>query len=340
MIGLDIGSKTIKVVELVPDGAGFKLKAAGAIGVGGVEVERLTEEKDYASLAEVVKKLVSDAKIMGKEANLALSESQVFTRTLKFPLLTDQEIASAVKWEAEEYIPIPVEEAVMQHTVIERRETGTSTSPPGVSVLLVAVPKVVVEKYLKVSSLAGLTVLAVETELMSLVRSLAPAEQTVLIVDFGARSTDLAVAKNGQFVFSRSIQTAGEAFTRAVAQYLGIATAQAEEYKKTYGMDTAQLEGKVGTALEPVFRVVAEEIKKVVHYYQVEEKGQSPTTLILSGGTSGLPGVATTLTKLLGIEVVIGNPFNKVKLDPQASQSLAAYAPLYAVSVGLALRKE
>src|SRR5687768_11196319 len=114
MVGLDIGSKTIKAVELVPDGAGFKLKAAGAIGLGGVEIEHLTEEKDFASLAETIKKLFHDAKITGKDANIALSESQVFTRTLKFPLLTDQEIGSAVKWEAEEYIPIPIEEAVMQ----------------------------------------------------------------------------------------------------------------------------------------------------------------------------------------------------------------------------------
>lgn len=340
MIGLDIGSKTIKVVELSPSGNTFDLKAAGVVGIAGLEVEHLIEEKDYASLAETIKKLFRDARISGREINLALSESQVFSRTLKFPLLTDQEVSSAVKWEAEEYIPIPLEEAVVQHQIIERRETGTASAPPQVTVLLVAVPKAVVEKYLKVVSLAGLTCNAVETELIALVRSLAPKEQTVLIVDFGARSTDLAIARNGQFMFSRSIQTAGEAFTRAVGQYLGVATAQAEEYKKTYGMDPAQLEGKVGTALEPVFRVVAEEIKKVVHYYQVEEHGQAPTTLILSGGTSGLPGIAPTLTKLLGIEVVIGNPFSNVRLDQAAAQNLASYAPLYAVSAGLAMRKD
>jgi len=336
-VGLDIGSKTIKAVELTPEGSKFRLKAAGAVSYNGVEVDHLVEDKDFANLASAVKKLMHDAKITTKDVSIALSESQVFTRTLRFPLLTDQEVASAVKWEAEEYIPIPMNEAIIQHQILERRETGT---PPQVLVLLVAVPRVLVEKYVKVVGMAGLNCVTVETELISLVRSLAPPDQTVMVVDFGAGSTDLAIAKNEQLVFSRSIQTGGEAFTRAVAQYLGIANSQAEEYKRTYGLSPEQLEGKVGSALEPVFRVVSEEIKKVIHYYQIEEKGQAPTSLILSGGSSGLPGIAPMLTKLVGLEVSIGNPFSKISVDATALANLSSFAPLYSISVGLAMRGE
>lgn len=336
-VGLDIGSKTIKAVELSREGQKWRLKAAGAVGYSGVEVEHLQDDKDFAAMGAAIKKLFNDAKIASRDVSIALSESQVFTRTLTFPLLTDQEVASAVKWEAEEYIPIPLNEAIMQHQIIERRETG---NPPQVVVLLVAVPRLIVEKYVKVVSLAGLNCVSVETELLALTRSLAPTNQTVLIIDFGAGSTDLAIAKNEQLVFSRSIQTAGEAFTRAVAQYLGVATNQAEEYKRTYGLSPEQLEGKVGTALEPVFRVVAEEIKKVIHFYQIEDKGATPTSLILSGGTSGLPGITPTLTRLLGLEVSIGNPFAKVMVDAQALSSLASYAPLYSIAVGLAMKGE
>lgn len=336
-IGLDIGTKTIKVIELERDGSKFKLKSAGAISYTGLQIENFSNDKDYANLATTIKKLLHDAKITSKDVNIALPESQVFTRTLRFPFLTDQEVESAVKWEAEEYIPIPLNEAILQHQIVERRENG---NPPQVSVLVVAAPRTLVEKYVKVASLAGLNCSFVETELISLVRSLAPPDQTVMIIDFGAESTDLAIAKDEQLVFSRSIQTAGEAFTRAVAQYLGVADAQAEEYKRTYGLSKEQLEGKVGSALEPVFRVVAEEIKKVIHYYQIEEKGIAPTSLILAGGTSGLPGIAPTLTRLLGIEVLIGDPFAKVTVDPKAMANLSNFAPLYSLAVGLAMRGE
>lgn len=334
-VGLDIGSKTIKVVELKPEGDKFSLKAAGIVGftVGGID--HLQDEKQYGEIASVIKKLFSDAHVSSKEVSIALPESQVFTRSIKFPSLTDQEIASAVKWEAEEYIPIPLSEAIVQHQIIERME---NINPPEVHVLLVAAPRVLVEKYVKIATLAGLNVVGVETELMSLSRALAPVGQTALLIDFGARSTDLAISKNGQLSFSRSIPTAGEAFTRAVAQSLGVEQKQAEEYKRTYGLSGNQLEGKVGTALTPVFRVVSEEIKKAIHFYQTEEKGEIPSSIILSGGTAGLPEAAPTLTKLLGIEVAIANPFAKVIADPSTTKNLVAYAPLYSIAIGLALR--
>ena len=123
-----------------------------------------------------------------------------------------------------------------------------------------------------------------------------------------------------------------------MAQILGVEELQAEEYKRTYGLSKTQLEGKIKTALDPVFRMVAEEMKKASHYYQSEEKGDSPTSAILSGGTAGMPGATSELTKLLGIEVIVGNPFAKVDVDPAAVKSLAGYAPFYSISVGLAMR--
>src|SRR3990167_6831312 len=335
-VGLDIGTRTVKMVELEPSGKEFKLRAAGVLGYKGVSVQKLEEEKDFAALAEVVKKLHTDAKISSKEIVLALPEDEVFTRTVKFPPLTDQEIASAVKWEAEQYIPIPIAEAIVQHQVIERRD---SVSPPEVVVLLVAAPKSLVEPYSRVCQLAGLSVIGVETELIALSRSLAPQGQTVLLVDFGARSTDIAIVKNGQLSFTRTIPTAGEAFTRAVAQTLGVEISQAEEYKRTYGLSGSQLEGKIKIALDPIFRVVVEEMKKAIHFYQSEEKEEAPKSIILSGGTAGMPEAISLLSKMMGLEVVIGNPFAKIAVDPEAAKSLASFAPLYSIVVGLAMRE-
>jgi type IV pilus assembly protein PilM len=334
-VGLDIGSKTVKIVELSKDRSKWNLRSSGIVGYSGVPPEKVKDDKELAPLAGVIKKLHKEAKISTKEVTIALPETQVYTRPIKFPLLTDSEIASAVRWEAEQYIPIPLEEAIVQHQVLERKEDVT---PAEVLVLLVAAPRNVVEKYQRLVELSGLTLIAAETELVALTRSLAPKEETVLIADFGARSTNLAIAKNGKLSFSRSIATGGDAFTRAIAQGLGIDRQQAEEYKRIYGLSSKHLEGKVKGALDTIFRLVADEMRKAIQFYQSEEQGDSPNFLILSGGAAGMPDSVSVLTKLLGLEVAIGNPFRNIVVDQEAAKSLSGYTPLYSISVGLALR--
>lgn len=336
MVGIDIGSKTIKIVELEKEGSGFNLLASGIVGYASQPITKIEDEKEFAAIGQILKKLHNEAGVNGREVNISLPESQVFTRTIKFPLLTDAEIASAVKWESEQYIPIPINEAIIQHTILERNE---KSSPPEVLVLLIAAPRVVVEKYVRAASAGGLNVTSVETELVALTRSLAPNDKTVLLVELGASSTNIAISKAGLLSFSRSIPLAGEAFTRAVSQSLGVNPQQAEEYKKTYGLEASQLEGKVKGALDPILRMVVDEVKKAIHYYQTEEKGEAPTSVVVSGGTSGLPDIISMLTGALGIEVLVANPFNRIALDPETAKKLAPYAPLYSVAVGLAERE-
>lgn len=337
MVGLDIGSKTIKIAELQKDGESYSLLASGIVGYSGNAIEKMTDEKEMIALAEIIKKLHNETGASSKDVAIALPEPQVFTRTIKFPMLTDAEIASAVKWEAEQYIPIPINEAIIQHTVLLRNEKAT---PPEVMVLLVAAPRVVVEKYTKIVTMAGLNPVSVETELLALTRSLAPPGSTVLLVDLGAGSTDIAIARDTLLSFSRSIPIAGDAFTRAVSQGLGLTAPQAEEYKKTYGLESAQLEGKVKGALDPVLRLVIDEIKKATSYYQTEEKGVAPDAMIISGGSSGMPEIINMMTSLLGIEVLIANPFKNVKTDPETAKRLSPFAPLYSVAIGLAMGEE
>ena len=332
-VGLDIGTKTIKIVELAKEGNSFKLNGSGVVGYKGITPGNFKEEKDLLELAQVIKKLHKEARISSKDITIALPEEKIFTRVIDFPLLTDQEISSAIKWEAEQYIPIPIAEAIVQHQIISRIEKG---SPSGVKVLLVAVSRNLVEIYVKLLQSANLNTVKVDTELLSLTRVFAPNDKTSLIIDFGASSTDIAICNKGILSFSRSIPTAGEAFSRAVAQKLNITPQQAEEYKKAYGL-SSKLEEKIKGALDPVIRSVSDEIKKAIFHYQSEEKGEMPSSVILSGGSSGMPEVVTYLSKILGLEIVVGDPFAKVSLSTDAQKVLAPYAPLYSIAVGLAM---
>lgn len=338
-VGLDIGSKTIKVVELAKVGSGFTLKSAGAVSFQGAQIDKAVDEKDLDSFAAALKKLFNDAHITSKKVVISIPEPMAFTRTVKFPLLTNEEIESAVKWEAEEYIPIPIKDAVVRHQILERQETG---NPPQVLVQVIAVPRQLIDRYINVVAKAGLEVVAVETELLALARTWGTTGKTTLIADFGARSTNMGIVKSQSLFLSRSIPTAGEAFSRAVSMGLGVTPLQADEYKATYGFLETQLEGKVERAMRPVLGVIVDEFKKSMNYFQLEARSEPPRSLIVSGGSAGLPGLAAELTKLLSMEVQIGNPFARsdIAVDPTSAKSLANFAPIYAVSVGLALRED
>lgn len=334
-VGLDIGSQSIKIVEIKKDGSVLRLNASGIIGYNGVSPDQSVNNKELVALSEAIKKLHKETRVMSKDVYISLPESLIFTRTIKFPMLTDQEIASAVKWESEQYIPIPISEAIIQYQIIERRENA---SPPEVSILLVAVKKDLVEKYVKLVQMAGLNVVGVETELLALVRALAPMDKSTVILDFGSKSTDIAISNKGQLGFSRSILTAGDALTRTLAKGFGINVQQAEQYKKTYGLSQTQLEGKVKQMLDPVVKLVADEIKKAIQFYQSEEKSDPPTSVIVTGGTSGMPELISSLSEMLGMEIVMGNPFAKLSLDIATAKNLQGFAPLYSIAVGLALK--
>lgn len=336
-VGIDVGSKSIKVVELEKKGNSWSLKGSGIVGYSGILVENAKEEKDLVPLAEIIKKLFNEAKISSREVFLSLPERFAFVKVITFPLLTNQEIDAALKWEADQYVPIPLEEAIMQYQVILRDE---KSNPPQVKVLLVATRRSLVEKYVLLARLAGLQVLAVENELLSLSRVLVPQEDLSTIVNFGALSTDIGISKSGKLWFSRSIPTGGDALTRAIVQGLRIEPAQAEEYKKAYGLSSTLLEGKVRLAMEPVMQSLVGEIKKAVQYF-VSENPQfgKPKQLIVSGGLTSLPDLIAYLTKEFDMEILVANPFLQIQIPAESQKVIVDYAPFYSVAVGLALRE-
>lgn len=331
MVGLDIGSNSIKVVNLAPEGKKWKLLAAGITGTPPPGMAGASE-RDFVAIASAIKKLLKDAKISEKNVVISLPESSVFTRLVSFPPLSDQEIASAIGWQIEGYIPISKKDAVYDHQVVRKGEKE-------VEALIIAASKTVVSRYLRVVQLAGLSAVAVETELIALTRSVVDPDKRSLIIDFGATSTDIAVVVAGQLMFSRSVQTAGQALTRAVAQGIGVAAGQAEEYKKTYGLEPQKLEGKVKEALDPIVTLVIDEIKKAMGYWREDHPELPIETIIVSGGTAGLPALVTLLSANLGMEIIIGNPFGNVLMDATSQKGLAPFAPLYSIATGLAMRE-
>lgn len=236
--GLDIGTSSIKMVQLRRKADKYQLVALGS--APSTAKGLLSEaETDLVALAEVIKKLHQEAKIKTKNVVSALPQDKVFTRIITVPKLSEEELSSALKWEAEQFVPIPLDEATLTHQIVGQiRQNGKEKT----RVLLVAAPNRLVKKMVEVLKTAGLNPISLETEIFSMARSLVtPDSDAAMLVDLGAAATDLAVIENGQPVFVYSISTGGEALTRAIATGLGLGSAQAEAYKKAYGVDPKKL---------------------------------------------------------------------------------------------------
>ncbi len=336
VIGLDIGTHSIKLVEIERRKNEAVLLAAGALPTPPKALMTATVE-DIESIAFVVKKLWKESGAKTKNVNIALPESQVFTRVIEVPQLSTRELTSAIKWEAEQYIPMPLDQVTVDFSVLRTAaETGTNQ----MEVLLVASPKALVEKYVTILEYADLTPVAVETEIISVFRSLVSSfgsVRSVMIVSLGAQTTDIAISRNGVLCFTRSISSGGEALSRAVAQAFGFELPQAEQFKKTYGLEKDKLEGKIITAVRPIMDSMIGEMKRAIAFYQEKYKDDQIGVVLLSGGTARTPGMVVYIAENLGIEAQLANPWMGIVRDSRF-KVLDNEGPVFSVAVGLAFR--
>lgn len=332
--GLNIGSTTIKAVQIAKSGNKRKLLACGMISSAE---KGLLSEMEPAEIAVYVKSLLKDVKIGTKLVNTSLSEARIFTRMIEIPLISEAELNSAMKWEAEQYVPLPLSEVTLDWQILSKPQKIEDK----MTVLLVAVPNNVINKQLKILELSGLEPVCLETEITAIARILIwnyPDAPTTLLVNLGALSTDLIILRKNIIVFTHSISSGGIALARAVAQDLGFEVEQAEEYKKVYGLEKNKLEGKIFKAIAPVFNLIINEIKRSIEFYRQKDPENSIKRLVLSGGTAKLPGLAVYLAKIFGLEVQIINPWQNIEREEKLFPNIEEDAPFYTAAVGLALK--
>lgn len=337
--GLDIGSTSLKVVQLSRAGKGVKLEAVGS---SPTPPRGLYSDApaDREALAVAIKKLVSEVKISTRHVNTALPESQIYTQVRQMPSLSDNELAAAIPWEAEQSIPLPINDVSLDFKVLERSAQRTPNAK--MSVLLVAAPRTLINKYLQIIDMAGLELVSLETEVIAICRALSLSGSTrslpALIINLGSLTTDITVVRNGVITFTRSITTGGKALARAVAKKLGLEEKVAEEYKMAYGLKEEQLEGKVLEAIKPIFDVVVGEIKRAVLFYSERYPDNPLKRAIVVGGVAKLPGLMIYLAESLGLEVQLGDPWQAVGKEPKFSPQLEQDGAIFTTAVGLALK--
>lgn len=335
-IGLDIGLTNIKAVSLSKTGKGFVLDNFSVIPTPprGMLSEASVDEEE---MARAIRKTIDNLKLSIKSVNIALSDSQVYTKVIEMPVLSDKELSLAIYWEAERHIPVALSTVTLVWNVL-KRPLNTS-SDEKMQVLMVGAPTALIGKYQKILEMAKLTLNSIETETLAIVRALvAPDMPPTIIVSIGASSTSLAIIRDGILALTYSIPTGGNAISRSIEMDFGLTQSQSEEYKKTYGFSKKGIGQKVGKSTEPILVSILLEIKKALAYYSQKYKDDSIIQqILLSGGTARLPGIDLFFAESLGIETVVANPW-KFLGDKPLPPGIYEGGADFTVALGLAMR--
>lgn len=335
--GIDFGNHTIKVVEL----AGNLTEEASLVSFGshstpfGVVTNENSEYIDQ--LAQALRDAVKDAGIKTKYAVSSIPESAIFTRLIDTPRVPDKELPDVVYWEAKQYLPVPIDEVQLDYLIINEKEESND-----LKILVVAAPKNLVNIYVTVIKKAGFEPVALETEAVAVARAVSYKSglENAFIIDMGAQSTDISIINNSRPAFSQSISTGSDALTKSIAADFGFEYVQAEEYKRNYGLDKTQLEGKIYNSLKPVMDLITSEVQKAAEFYRSKNPVGFPSKVVIIGDGAMLPGLVVYFAENLSMEVLLGNPWENIKMNKTQAQALAKGAPGYSVAVGLALKSE
>lgn len=334
-LGVDIGTYAIKLIELQKKGATFEVLKAASVP-NSVNMVIPAQQKDRDTLTTQLKQIWKEFKLPMDHVRIGLPESVVSTKIIAIPPLSDAELASAIGWQAEQYIPIPSADLQLEYQVLYRPSKKQLAEQ--MRVLLIGVSKNVINAFHSLFVDAGLEVTGLETQMMALYRLALqdPSLPTTLFVHMGASTMDMCIVHEKELVFVYSHPNGGLILSRAVERELGLDPTQAEEYKRTYGLEANQLEGKVRQALLPTFKTLVSEIQKTMQYAGGLRPGLTVKRIVFSGGSAVLPDLIPTVAESIPVEIVVFSPFSSWTF----ASGLAVPQldlPGYSVAAGLAL---
>lgn len=356
LIGLDVGKSSIIGVQLGGQPPSLVLSAFHERPIReGLVFEG--EVVDSDALAIELKAFMRDSRMKGNLVSLGVGNQKVIVRNIETPEMSDEELRGAIEFQAQDYIPIPVAEAVLDFQVVARFTEQDGI--PKQRVLLVAAQRDMVEGFLRAADKAGLKVAGIDASAFALVRALSPsvsfvdqgadARRPLGVVNISSTISNLVVALEGVPMFTRTIGFAHDDFRRALIEHRDIDPEDADRLiegiglpgvyapdLETYNQVTVE---EVGGVLGNSADELADEIRRSVDYFQSQDHTTHVDELVLTGRGALLRNLDSYLTDALGIAVSVGNPLLKVAEISSGidAGAVTAIAPRLAVAVGLAL---
>ncbi|MDP2735197.1 MAG: type IV pilus assembly protein PilM [bacterium] len=335
-LGVDIGTSTIKVVELSRWGVRKSLKNYGEIRASVLyEKPFRTAEKSSLLLsskdiARALRAILEEAKIESKKAVFSIPDFSSFFTHFELPPMTKDELPEAVQFEARKHIPLPFSEVTFDWQVLNAKRFAVGQQEP-YKILMVAVPNELINQYQEIASLAKLELVALEAEVFGLLRSsLKDEKESLVVLDIGAQTTTINVVAGGILQTSYSIDIGGGSFSERISQSLSIAREQAEAKKKQEGLSSPDIR----KVLSPLLDTIITEMNRVTAQFQ----GEGAAKIVLGGGSALLLGLAGYMKENTKKEVEMMDPFHSLFYPPVLEDTIKEMGPSYSVAVGMALR--
>lgn len=336
-VGIDFGTHSVKAVEL----GAISTTNPRLINLGSQMtpkgVVNSEDRADQKKLADVLKKLFDASGFKINKAVMALPEFSVFTRFLELPGVKEEELKDTVYYEAKQYIPLPLSEVQLDYVPI-----GFNTEKNAPRVLVVAAARKVIDIYVNIAVEANLDLVAIETESVAIGRAMykSTGKKDLVLLDFGANSTDMSIISEGYLVFSQSIAIGSDSLTQAIINKFNFEYNRAEEFKRNYGVVPDVLEGKIMKVLSPIMDSIMVEVRRGVEFYKSRTLSIAPAEYILSGDGALLPGLKEYIAKSLNVNTTLAMPWNNIVIDPKFKDIAMKGAASYSVAIGLALKDE
>jgi type IV pilus assembly protein PilM len=342
-IGLDIGTSGVRAAELSLGKEQLTLSKFGQVALPEGAV-RDGEVVDVDTVAAAIRQLWSATKFSSKKVVIGVANSKVIVRQVDLPWLPEKELKASLAFQVQDFIPIPVEQAVLDFLTLE--ELTTENGARMVRGLLVAASREMVMNAVTAVQKAGLQPAMVDLTSFAVLRSLATptpvvgAEPVEAVVDVGARITNIVVHAGGVPRFVRILLMGGEDVTEAVAERMGLSPAQAEALKQDHGLvGNESTDGTVMRVLETSGSAFIDEVRGSLDYYTASSGSAPIERVVLSGGGGRLAGLAERLSDATRLPVVAGAPIQPLKVGRTglSPEQISYVEPLAAVPVGLAL---
>jgi type IV pilus assembly protein PilM len=343
-LGVDIGTTSIKIVEMIRAGAGrTELKNYGFLETYGY-LERFNNALQTSSLkvleseaAAYLKLILNHARIKTREAVAAVPAFAAFTTLIELPVMSSQETEQAMVFQAKQYVPLPI-----SAVKIDWLPVGERTDENGVTkqqIFLISVPNEQIERYKKIFAGAGLNLVALEIEGISLARILtADLKEPALIVDIGARSTSFTVGREGFLKFASQTDFAGGSLTQALASGLNISPRRAEDLKRQKGLLGSGGEYELSSFLLLYLDVIIGEAKRAKNNFE-QNYNEKVTSVILSGGGANLLGIEKYFSEQISLPVVKAAPFARVSYPSSIEPIVKELSPAFSVALGLGIKE-
>lgn len=346
LLGIDISSTSVKVVELSKNDSGYRVES---LAVEPLPANAVTEKniQDAEAVGDTLIKALKKSGTKCKLAALAVPGSSVITKVITMPAgLSDGEMETQIELEADQYIPYPLEEINLDFQVLGE----TYKNPDTVDVLLAASRSENVEMRTAVAEMSGLTAKIVDVEAYTIEKAsslLAPQEATIdedddepapfvmAVLDVGATMTSLNVIENGELIYTREQAFGGKQLTEEIMRRYGLAYEEAGRLKKVGGLP----DNYIPEVLEPFKENMAQQVSRFLQFFYTAGQHESVDMIALAGGCASIPGIDELIGTQLGIDTVIANPFANMDLSNKVnSQALSNDAPALMIACGLAMR--